>query len=370
MVIASAGALVAACGSDEVTTAALPAVAQRLVDDRPAPATDTIEVWVCEVPPDSTAAIYGGLPLRQPLTPGDVVARMGERVTTYFRTISHAAYVPTFVAGGTVTLGAADTDADCVDRALDASSAAADTVLAVADAEHAADQPGGWGRPGTWPTCDGDCAASATRRAAYVGASDFHPDWGAVPLLDLIEHELGHTLGLPHSGTGASGGGEYLSALDVMSNSAAPRDTDPDRRDAPATLAVNLLDLGWLPATDVVVADAGRSTSVELQPSTSSTTEQPGPRLVLAPIDDHRMLTFEYLTPAGFDDHLPEAGIAIHLIDDSAGTDVLRVQDAPVAGPPHTDLLGTGDEWSGEGWTVRVADVGTAARLEVSATDG
>ena len=133
-------------------------------------------------------------------------------------------------------------DADCVDGALDRSSADADTVLAVADAEHAADQPGGWGRPGTWPTCDGTCPASTTLRAAYVGASDFHPDWGPVPLLDLIEHELGHTLGLPHSGSPASGGDQYLSALDVMSNSAAPRDVDPARRDAPDTIAVDRLE--------------------------------------------------------------------------------------------------------------------------------
>ena len=81
------------------------------------------------------------------------------------------------------------------------------------------------------------------------------------------------------------------------------------------------------------------------------------------------MLTFEYLIPTGFDDHLPEAGVAVHLVDDSAGTNVLRVQDTLGSDPPHTDLLGAGDEWSGEGWQVRVVTVGATARLEVSATD-
>jgi hypothetical protein len=362
--VVSSVAVGAGCASDAAAPPALPAVAARLVADRPAPATDTIEVWVCQVPLDSSAPIYGGLPLRQPLTPDDLVARIGERVSGYFATVSHGAYVPTFVAGGTVAMSASDTDADCVDGALDRSSADADTVLAVADAEHAADQPGGWGRPGTWPTCDGTCPASTTLRAAYVGASDFHPDWGPVPLLDLIEHELGHTLGLPHSGSPASGGDQYLSALDVMSNSAAPRDVDPARRDAPDTIAVDRLDLGWLPVADAAVATPDGLT-VDLAPSIAPA----GTRVVLAALDDHRMLTFEYLIPTGFDDHLPEAGVAVHLVDDSAGTNVLRVQDTLGSDPPHTDLLGAGDEWSGEGWQVRVVTVGATARLEVSATD-
>ena len=364
--VAAAMGLAACGGSDGPATTALPAVAQRLVADRPAAGTDTIEVWVCQVPLDSTVPLYGGLSLRLPLTADDVVHRIGERVAAYWSTVSHGSYAPTFVVGGTVTMTATQTDNDCVDAALDRSAATTDTVLAVADAEHAADQPGGWGRPGTWLTCSGACPASATRRAAYVGASDFHPDWGPVPLLDLIEHELGHTLGLPHSGSPDPGSHEYLSALDVMSNSAAPRDVEADRRDAPDLLAIDRLDVGWLPVGDVVVAAATGPTSVELSPSTGPS----GTRLVLAPIDDHRMLTVEYLTPTGFDDHLPAAGVAIHLIDDSAGTDVLRVQDTLGSDPPHTDLLGAGEEWAGHGWQVRVDQVGDVVRLAVAPTDG
>ena len=72
-------------------------------------------------------------------------------------------------------------------------------MLAVADAEHAADQPGGIGSGGD--THRAEAPASAARRWAYVGANDFSADWGDDPPMDLVEHELGHTLGWVHSGT-------------------------------------------------------------------------------------------------------------------------------------------------------------------------
>ena len=54
--------------------------------------------------------------------------------------------------------------------------------------------------------------------------------------MDLIEHEIGHALGWPHSGYDESAPNPTQSALDVMSNSAAPRDVHPDRRDGPRHL--------------------------------------------------------------------------------------------------------------------------------------
>lgn len=231
-------ALAACTGSDAsarpdpppgTTLAALPGVAQRIATGRPAPSTDTVEVWVCDVPLDTVDPIYGGLTLRLPLTADEIVERTDDRLHAYFASISHGAYSLRLVAGGTVEMSPTDTAEQCTSRALDASSEEADAVLAVANAEHAATAPGGWGRPGSWPTCTEQCSARTTRRVAYVGASDFHPDWGPVPALDLLEHEIGHTLDLPHSGDVADGESGHTSALDVMSNSAAPREVEIGR---------------------------------------------------------------------------------------------------------------------------------------------
>ena len=49
------------------------AVVERMTADRPAPATDRIEVWICDVPTDTEAPIYGDLPLRLALDPATVV---------------------------------------------------------------------------------------------------------------------------------------------------------------------------------------------------------------------------------------------------------------------------------------------------------
>lgn len=356
----------------------LPPVLQRMRDDRDPPSPDVVEVWVCDVPDGSTAAVYGGLPLRLPLTPTGVVAAIGDRVRAYVAEVSHGRHDLRLVAGGTVEMAIDDDEDDCVDRALERSSPAADVVLAVSTAEHGPGFPGGRGRPGTAPACtdtgshdpnepDG-CSARATGRAAVVGASDFHPSHGDVPLLDLVEHELGHTFGWPHSGTPVSGDDRYVSAIDLMSDSAAPRVTDRSRRDGPLPLAIDQFDAGWLPLEQTLVV--GRSTAdtvVELSPLGDAD----GTRLLVLAIDEYRVLSVEYRTPTGFDDHLPEAGVAVHLIDDTVGTGVERVQlpvHTDVA--PFTDLLGPGDVLTRDGWRIEVTQVGDTARLAVAPTDG
>ena len=376
--------MVAGCSSTATSSGAarrFPNPLQLIVDHRPAPTGDTIEVFVCDVPMPTTDPLYGDLPLRLGLSPQHIAAQL-QGVRAYFMSISHGLYAPTFTAGSTLTMAADETHDHCVDRALDASTANAATALVVASAEDLATRPGGWGKPGS--VCLTDfCPASVTRRSVYVGASDFYgAESGGRPLLDLIEHEIGHTLDLPHSG---DVGDEHASALDLMSNSAAPRDVQPARIDAPDTIAIDRVGLGWLPHAAIAVADSATQPtpgSFALRASTGNV----GLRLLVLPVDETKFVTVEFLPTAGYDDYLPAAGLAVHLVDQSpeacgrpasgalcVGID--RAQTVLGSPAPHLRLLHlTGSVLTVQGWTIRLADTITStteqAQVEVTPTDG
>lgn len=306
---------------------------------------DPFDVWVCHVPADTTAAIYGGLPVRLPLTPARVAQLANAHVSPYYARLSHGQYRPVFGVGDEVTIAADDEPQACVDAAIAGAGDHAEAVLVVADAEHAADQAGGFGSAGEPCPTDAPCPVAISRRAAYVGANDFGTEWGDAPPMDLVEHEIGHTLGWVHSGVDDAG--RYLSGLDLMSNSAAPREVDATRRDGPGTLAVNLLLAGWLPAADVVEVVGGRA-DVTLAPSAGGS----GTRMIVLARIGGPMYTVELLTDDGLDEHLPAAGVAVHEVDLVDGS-ITRI--APVIGePPYTELLQPGVPFRLDGWDVRV----------------
>jgi hypothetical protein len=317
---------------------------------------DRIEVWVCRVPAGSTSAVYGGLPLRLPLTPAHVAQVVEARVASYFRSISHGLYMPEFVAGGEVAMGVHDEPQSCVDSAIAGAGPAARAVLAVADAEHAEGRSGGFGTGGDACPGHGPCSVHESRRAAYIGASDFSPDWGEQPPMDLVEHEIGHTLGWVHSGYDENRTQPYLSGLDLMSDSAAPREALASRRDGPDTLAVDRLIAGWLPPSGVTVAPAAGAT-LTLAPSTGGA----GARLLVLPVDSATFLSVELLTARGFDAHLPSAGLAVHRVHLSAGgVDPLQ----PLVGtPPYTSLLQPGGALVVDGWRVTAGSGGGVTAL-------
>ena len=321
---------------------------------------DVFAVYVCKVPAHTTVSLYGDLPARRSFTATDIVQAIGEGVTDYFSTISAGAYRPSFVVGGEIDLSTTDTPERCARAAIASAPATARAVLLVANAEHVATAAGGLGTGGTPCALDAatGCPVSQSQRWAYVGAADFSPERIAHPPLDLVEHEIGHTLGWVHSGTAAPNGeeGVYDSSLDVMSNSAAPRSVDQNRRDAPDTLSIDRIVSGWLPL-DHIASVGGNEADVALAPSNAEGGDQSGrrssaPNVLVLPVDRSDFLTVEVLDAAGYDAHLPASGVAIHAVTSKRG-ELYRV--VPQFGtPPFDQLAQAGDRIVARGWTITV----------------
>ncbi|SDP36804.1 hypothetical protein SAMN04515671_3908 [Nakamurella panacisegetis] len=334
--------------------------------------TDRIEVWVCEVPQGATDPTFNRSTLRLALDPSVLSGLLNKYVTAYYQQLSHGAYQPAFLPGRIHQMTVDESPQDCLDAALNSSAATTSGVLAVATAENAATAAGGFGTIGyicaSRPLSR--CPAASTRRGAYVGASDFHPDWGPEPAVDLEEHELGHMLGWTHSGDDI--GEDHNSGIDVMSNSAAPRSFDPGRRDGQDTLGINRLAARWLPLSDVAIDQPiqGTAQTFALRPSTGAS----GTRLLVLPVDSNRFLTVEYLPKSGLDSFFPTGGVTVTLIDQSPAacnqaTRCLgprRRQLTEVGTAPFFDLLTPrSGEWTGQGWSVKVTGLSDVATVQV-----
>ena len=285
--------------------------------------SDPWEVVVCQIPQDTTDPIFDLNAVRLNLSSGDIVAQL-DPVIAYFSRWSHGQYQPNFTAVNGVSISAEEKSDLCVERALDQASPTTRGVLVIANAQHSETAVGGWGRPGS--PCEKNCSAKSTRRAMYIGASDFTPFWKGNPPLDLVEHEMGHTLDWPHSSTSVDnfGNGVYDSDIDVMSNSAAPRDFNADIRNAPGPLGINLYLSHWLNDNNVALLENG-TTSFDLV-ATSTDLAVDGLRLVLVPLNNSTVVSVELLQASGDNQHLLDDRVVIHQIESAGETGFDRRQ--------------------------------------------
>ena len=323
--------------------------------------TDSWEVVMCQIPRETIDPIFAPSNDRLDLSSADIVNELGP-VVEYFVRWSSGRYLPYFIAAQGVSISADEKSDVCVDRALDKAADSTRGVLVIADAQHTETAVGGWGRPGS--PCVQNCSARLTRRAIYVGASDFTPFWKGDPPLDLIQHELGHALDWPHSSTSVDnfGSGVYDSEVDVMSDSAAPRNVNPDERNAPGPLAINMYLAQWLDDRNVVVVEKGTK-SLNLV-ATKTDLAVDGLRLVLVPVDNSTVISIEVLEATGDNQHLLHDRVVIHHIDVAGEAGFERRQTVIAA-----DLQGE-DSWSDGNVEITVKQVTktnliTTASIEV-----
>lgn len=298
--------------------------------DLPVLGEDRWEVTLCQVPATIDNATFDATDERLAVTPAQIVTAI-EPVAGYFERWSRGLYEMTLVPGAVVAIEDDDEAQACVEAAIAVSSQESSGVIVVADALHRGDVPGGWAQPGVGCATT-PCAARDSRRAVYVGAADFFSlmDIGqgdatdSVPL-DLLEHEIGHTFGWPHSSRSpdfrfadTATRREYDNVIDIMSNSAAPRAVDSRRRHGPGVLAFNLLSARWLAPGDVAIADA---TSLVAQSFALSTADvgrrdrREHPVVVVLELDDTTAVTIELVTDHGDNDHLARSGLAVHVVE-------------------------------------------------------
>lgn len=312
---------------------------------------DPWEVVVCHIPIFTSDEIFEPSLQRMSLTSAEIVKRLTP-VVLYFKSHSYGRYQPVFSAGQDVTISDTETSEDCAERALDQSGPEVRGVMVVADAEHGADEFGGWGTPGVG--CSESCSASDTRRSVYVGAGDFMDYWNGDSPLDLVEHEIGHALDWPHSTTSASNSGQglYDSALDVMSDSLAPRMVISTKRHGAGTLAINLYAARWFDDEHLQILDRSRRVNTKVQLlATDTELSIMGKRFVVITDGENSFLTIELIAARGDNAHLRSNAVAVHRIT-VTGTSGVDRQQIVVKGDVQD-----GEKWAGNGISIEVLSV-------------
>jgi M6 family metalloprotease-like protein len=173
----------------------------------------------------------------------------------------------------------------------------------------------------------------------------------------ILPHEIGHTLGLPHS----SGpyGATYDSGWDVMSGSQWQGRSYHCLRDdefgclAPQTIAFHKAKLGWVTSDETVVVEAGSSQMLILARPTAPITQSvqtvplPPEDLITPPQSTTRYLkipmlgsTTQFYTAEArggllYDQSAPADAVVLHAVDTTRGASPAHVVDPDENGDPN-----------------------------------
>jgi M6 family metalloprotease-like protein len=149
----------------------------------------------------------------------------------------------------------------------------------------------------------------------------------------FVSHEVGHSLGLPHSG--GPYGRTYDSKWDVMSSAHAYLDAATQKSFGATTVAYHKLLLEWIPASRTFVPTAPVS-SVIIERLTQS-----GPsnfQTAIVPIRGTAdYYTIESRRRIGYDAMLPLEGVIIHHVKPTGREEPAWVVDADGDGDPNDD---------------------------------
>ena len=239
---------------------------------------DRWQVWVCE-------PTQGGS-TRVPVDVDNVVDLLQNDIGPYFRWHSDGLYLPVFEAGGeTISVAPDTTDyidvrEACIQGVTEAvlpnvpplSGSVTDLpngVIIVVNTEYIGNSRNrgvGLGMRFDDPCLVDESDAICQRfplneRAVVVAGRWVVPGANQTPL--LLAHEIGHTIGFPHS-YAVDGGSQYDNPMDVMSNAA-----NHLGKTEVGTIAVNLYQAGWMSSQDVVVHASGTATFALRPPGTS-----------------------------------------------------------------------------------------------------
>lgn len=344
--------------------------------------TDRVAVWVCRVPAGTSDPFYVALGSdRVTVTPSSAATFATDTVAPYFATVSRGRYATVFEGQGFIDLAVSDGPEECLDRArnLTSTNGVGQTYTNVLALDNSSYR-GGFAGPGFVSFAPGRSGRhlvdppSITSRGAWVGGGVV----ARFPDQAVIAHEIGHTLHWPHSYIEPVN--EYDNPVDLMSGSPAGAacTTGPwvYLCKPQETIAFNRLTSGWIDDNETAVHTSGTSTVHLAAP------QQAGVQILLAKDPDSPgvLLTLEARPQVGYDAVLDTAGVAVHIVDQSARQCTQRVGGACVSlwrrqgqalGSPGTaqHVIGVGSSATASGLTITVVRVvGTGYLVKVAGT--